>query len=393
MKSYGYLFLLILFDLVGVWFGVYEISISYNEAKIFYEESGFLHFIVNFIGKNELNLRLFFMSMHIASIILFFEISKHHLKYEKDALFSTLIFVLLPGVYSASVIIHNSGLLIFLILFFIYLHIKIKDKAFWLLPFYLFIDGSFNTLYFGLIFYAMYQKNNLLLLSSLILFTLSMYIFPMPHLYEIPSGYFLAYFLLYMAIFSPLLFLYFLYALIRMIKLNKDRSIIYYISFTSFVFTSILSLRQQILIDSIAPYVIIAIPLMVKVFLHTYRVRLKRYRIRHKLFANLAIAVLLLNYVIIVFNKSWFGFLERPQSHFAYQHYVAKELSHTLKFIGITNIHTNDKELQLRLRFYGIEDSDTIILGENRDSKEDKNIQIVYYGNTIASYFVSKINK
>ena len=392
MKSYRYLVLLILLDLIAVWYGVFEISITYYEAKIFYLEKGYLHTLVNLIGNNELHLRLFFMSLHIISIVLFFEISKFYLKYEKDALYSTMIFILLPGVYSASVLIHNSGLLIFLILLFVFVYIRLQDKAFWLLPMYLFIDGSFNTLYFGLIFFAMYKKNNILLVMSLVLFTLSMYLFPMPHLYEIPRGYFLEYFLLYMAIFSPLLFIYFLYSMYRMLRLSKDRSIVFYISFTALVFTSILSLRQQILIDTIAPYVLIAIPLMVKIFLHTYRIRLKRYRFRHKILANLTLSILLLNYVVIVFNKSWFAFLENPRKHFAYEHYIAKELSNTLKYIGITNIHTKDEKLQLRLKFYGIEDSELYYLDTLKHSMQDKNIQIVYYGNSVASYYVSNIN-
>jgi len=391
LKVDRYLFLLILIDLIAIVYGIKEVSISYYEAKIFYLDSGFLHFILNIIGNNELNLRTLFALFHIFSIILFYNISRELLKQRWDSLFATAIFTLLPGVYSSAVIINSGGLLMFLTLLFVYIYMKYSKKSYYMLPFLALIDGSFNVLFLSLVFYSMSKKDNLLLAISLSLFTFSMYFYPIPEFMYMPSGKFIDYFALYFAIFSPLLFLYFFYSLYRIMIKQKQKHIIWYISFTTLAFTLLLSIRQNIPLDALSPFVVIAIVLMVQTFLHTYRVRLPIFRGTHKLLANIGLWILLINYIILVFNKSWFIFLENPKKHFAYDHYVAKELSNTLKFLGYDSIHTVDKKLALRLKFYGIDDSNDIILNTKRVDFKSKNITIVYFNNEIASFYVSKI--
>jgi len=145
------------------------------------------------------------------------------------------------------------------------------------------------------------------------------------------------------------LFLYFIYSLYRVGIRGSDRNIIWYISFTTLIFTLLLSIRQKILLDELAPFVIIAIPIMVKVFLHSYRVRIPQYRKRQKFIANITLWVLFLNYIILVFNKSIFMVQKDPKRHFAYNHYVAKELVIELKKLGINQITTHNERLALRL--------------------------------------------
>jgi hypothetical protein len=60
-------------------------------------------------------------------------------------------------------------------------------------------------------------------------------------------------------------------------------------------------------LNTFAPYVVIAIPLMLKTFLHSYRIRLKQFRKVHNIIAILIIGMLALN-VIFTFDTFTFSF-------------------------------------------------------------------------------------
>jgi hypothetical protein len=81
-------------------------------------------------------------------------------------------------------------------------------------------------------------------------------------------------------------------------------------------------------------------------FLHSYRVRLKQYRTKHKIFVNIVLGVLLLNFVTLVFNKTLYLLLEKPSKHFAYDYHMAKELAHELHNNGFETISTQNTRLQ-----------------------------------------------
>jgi len=164
IKSYRHLlviFFIIIVDFTAVVYGIKEVSISYFEAKIFYLDSGFLHFLVNLIGQDEQNLRVLFALFHIISILLMYKISQKILTYPKDAIYSTLIFVLLPGFYSSAMIINYAGFILFLTLLFIYVYLYYGKASYILLPLYLFVDNSFSALYFALIFYALHKRDDI----------------------------------------------------------------------------------------------------------------------------------------------------------------------------------------------------------------------------------------
>ena len=68
--------------------------------------------------------------------------------------------------------------------------------------------------------------------------------------------------------------------------------------------------------------------------------------------------VLLINVTITIFNKPIYLLLENPKKHFAYKYNFAKELAAELKDNNIDKIQSDDEELLLRLRFYGITEGD-----------------------------------
>jgi hypothetical protein len=202
-----------------------------------------------------------------------------------------------------------------------------------------------------------------------------------------PRGYFLETFGLYASIFSPILFLYFFYALYR-VGLKEEKDLYWYIAFTSLGLSLLFSLRQKVNIVDFAPFVVIAIPLMVKLFLHSFRVRLKIFRGKHILFAKVMLSVLILNFIILLFNKPLYLIIDNNKNHFAYKYHNIKELAQQLKENNITAIMTDKKNLQNRLKFYGIEYGNKYFLYQKKPEYYDKEFDIKYYNKIIKSYYL-----
>jgi hypothetical protein len=205
-----------------------------------------------------------------------------------------------------------------------------------------------------------------------------------------PKGYFLDTFGAYASIFSPVIFLYFFYAMYRVAIKKLDRDLYWYISFTALAFSLVFSLRQRIYIDDFAPFVVITIPLMVKLFMHTFRVRLPQFRKKHYIFAIFSVSILILNFLLFTINKPLYLFLENPKKHFAYDYHIIKELSLKLKEKNIDEVLCSNYALQLRLKFYGIKKGDKFYLGNIKDKTSQK-ISIKYINHPIGVYYISKI--
>jgi len=387
--------LIVLFDLIFLLYGVNTLSISYNEAVIYYDSHNFLHYLVQFstklFGQNDFALRVPFIAFHLGSIGLFYKISKIFLKREFDRCLSILIFVLLPGVVSSAVLVNSASVVIFFTLLFIYLFLHKKENLYsMLLPLLVFIDNSFSILYLGLFAYSIYTKNRYLLLLSAMLYLISLYMYGFG-VYGKPKGFFLDTFGAYSLIFSPLIFLYFFYTMYR-ILIKEKKSILWFISFTALIYSILISFRQRIVIEDYAPFVVISIPLMVQQFLKSYRTRLPQLRSSYRFFYALVFGFLALNFLATYFNQYFYRYIDNPQKHFAYKYHIAKELASALKKRGIDSIMVDNKNLQKRLKFYGINSSKELKLVKTVKKSDPKSVTISYMNYPIISYSVTKVN-
>jgi len=376
-------------------YGINTLSISYNEAWIFFNSTSFTHYLVRFataiFGQNDFALRLPFVLFHILSTILLYKVSKKYLKRKSDRVFSVIVYLLLPGTNSAAILVNSAEIVIFLTLLFIYLYeIHKYTIAYLVLSFSFLVDNSFSILYLSLIFYSLYKKDNRLLWFSLILFGISMYVWGFDTGGK-PKNYFLDTLAVYSAIFSPLVFLYFFYTEYR-ILIKEDKNILWFISFVAFIFSLLLSFRQKIRLEDFAPFAIIATPLMVRIFLSSYRVRIPELRSWHKFFFTIIFSSLVVNFILIYFNKPLYLFLSNPSEHFTYRYDFAKEVAKKLKDLKINNIQIADKYLALRLKFYGIKSTGEYQLTSYK-TKNSKNVTISYYNKPVFKVYVSKIHK
>lgn len=370
-----------------------SLSISYKEALNVFVNNSLLTLITNlsiyFFGQNDIALRLPFILFYAFSVILMYKITDNYFRYEKDRFISILIFMILPGVLSASLLVNSAIIVIFFTLLYVYVFQKFNKHSYFLLVFYLFIDNSFAILYMAIFLYSLKNQDKKLTYVSIVLFILSMYIYGFATDGK-PRGFLVDTFAVYATVFSPVLFLYFVYAIYRA-GIKKDFTLSWYISVTAFALSIIFSLRQRIYIEDFAPYVVVSLPLMLKTFLHSYRVRLKEFRKFYNILAITIVGMLMLNVIITFVNKPLYLFLPNPTKHFVYKYHFAKEIAEELKKRKINNIYLEDKELLLRLRFYNISEGEEYFASLKPFHNYDERITINYYGINMISIYLKKL--
>ena len=173
--------------------------------------------ILSIFGNDNLSLRLPSLILSIFSIFLYYKISQKYLKKANDVYLSTFIFSLMPGFIIASLLFNKSIYMIFLVLLFIYTFLYHRFYSYTLLLLYAILNYSFISLYMGLIFYSIYKKDTKFLIYSILLLAINANYFN----YDIkghPKGHFVDVVLVYFAIFSPFVFTYFIYSLIKVLK-------------------------------------------------------------------------------------------------------------------------------------------------------------------------------
>jgi len=380
--------------MVGVLIFVADtLSISYKESLIFFNEDGLLNILSNYstslLGQNNIALRVPFILFYSLSSIIIYAITKDYFKNETDRLISAVLFMVLPGVISASLLVHNTIIVIFCILLYLYYYKTYQTHNYFLLLLFLFIDNSFAIFYLALFFYSLRKKDNALIIVSLILFGLSMQIYGFDSNGK-PRGHFLDTFTIYASIFSPMIFLYYLYVMYR-IGIKGTKTIYWYISVVALTFSLLFSFRQRIHIEDFAPFVVITLPIIVKYFFHNLRVRLPQFRERHYNWTYLSMFLLLISVIIILFNKPLYLFIQKPNNHFAYKYHFAYEISEKLKERNINYISSN-YQLENRLNFYGVKSGDKYLVTLNKTNKYYLKIPLYVLEKKVLDVYVLELN-
>lgn len=359
------LFLVLFIDLLALIYGASTLSISYDEAVLYFDaqnEGSLLnlaHFLAHFgtmlFGQNDFALRMPFVLVHLMSALLLYLFALKFTKTPKDALFSLILFLLLPGTVASALIANEAAIVICLSLLILNAQIYGFKKAFYaLLILALFVDGSFAILFLSLFFYALYKKEIPLVVLNLGLFAASVGLYGFD-LSGRPRGYFLDTLGVFAACFSPIVFLYYFYIIYRL-AFRPNKPLLWFIASTSFLFCLIFSMRQRLYLEDFLPFCVIATPLIIATLMNSYRIRLPNLRLKYTILIQSALIFLVLFYLAIIFNTLLYGLLSDHKKHFVYNYHFAKELAISLKNRGLNEIKT-DPQMQLRLKFYGINES------------------------------------
>jgi 4-amino-4-deoxy-L-arabinose transferase-like glycosyltransferase len=370
-----------------------SLSISYKEALNVFVNSSILSFItktsIYFFGQNDIALRFPFILFYTLSILLMYKITENYFRYEKDRFIAICTFMILPGVLSASLLVNSAIMVIFLTLLYLYYYQKNNKHSYGLLIFFLFVDNSFAILYLALFFFSFKDKDKKLMYFAMSFFILSMYIYGFTTAGK-PRGFLVDTFAIYATVFSPLLFLYFIYSLYRA-GIKDERTLTWYISITALILSIIFSFRQRVYIEDFAPYVVISLPFMLKTFFHSYRVRLKEFRLNYNILAILIVIMLSINVIFTFINRPLYLIIPNPTKHFVYQYHFIKELSAELKKRDINEITCLDEEIALRLRFYNIIKGEKYFMSITPYYNYDEKIVIEYYKKELFTVYIKKI--
>ncbi|TKX32678.1 glycosyltransferase family 39 protein [Campylobacter aviculae] len=375
-----YFIILLIFDLIALIYGISTLSISSDEAEIYFGEKGsflvfshsLLYYITHFgtfiFGQNDFGLRLPILLFHFLSCLLLCKLAQKYTKTHLDIFLSLLLFILLPGTVASALLVNEASIVIFLTLAILCAYEYQKKWLFYpLLILALCVDQSFNILFLTFFFFGIYKKDFILLSLSLVLFgiNISFYGFDVGGR---PRGYFLDTLGIFSACFSPLVFIYFFYVIYRLM-FKDNKSLLWFLMSITFIFCSLLSLRQKLYLEDFLPFCVICTPLLVKTFMESYRVRLPKFRLKYKIFIECTAIFLLFCYFVIIGNQFLYYFISNPKRHFANNYHFAKELSQELKKQNIFAIRVSDS-LQKRLKFYGIKESNTLYLRSIKNGKE-----------------------
>lgn len=370
------------------------LSIGYHEAQILYGDFSPLQFLISsslhFFGQNDYALRVPMIVLHLFSVVLLYAISKHYVSRDSDRLWFALIYVLLPGVTSAALVVDNAGLVIVSLFLFGYLHLNYGRYALGSLPFLIAIDPAFAYLFFAIALYGVYRKEYLYVVSGTVALAVSLNFYGI-HIGGSPESRFLDALGVYTAIFSPIVFLYLFYVLYRRM-IAKEWDLIWMIAMSAFMISLLLSFRQKVEVQTFAPFLLLALPLAAQTFFHTYRIRLREFRGRYRILFYSAFALLIINVLAVFFNHYFYRFLSKPTRHFSYPMHVAKELSGALHHENIQCVDAGDEKLQLRLRFYEITQCNEYRL-ESQFNPYSKKVTISYINTPIYEAYVTKVNK
>jgi len=352
-KFYIFIFLYIL----SLFYLAIELPIGPNEAKVFYTDNGILyyatHLFYGYFG-NELDFRLPFLLTGILNLYLFYLMSQNYCKNKEQSYLATTIFALLPGIITASVIVNIAVFVITLVLGFVILHAKgqtLLEGVVMLLL--LFVHDASVIFFISVSIYSAIKRDRKLFIIAIIFTAVSLLYFNGLDIGGKPKGKFLELFGLYVALFSPFIFIYFFYALYR-VWLREEKDILWYISFLAFILSILLSLRQRVILTDFAPYVVVAIVLMLVIYNKTLFVRLPQFQKSYILGYRIVIGSLIFSSFIIIFHKSFFFLLDNKSKHFAYPFYKAYWIKEQLEKKGQKCYTTKDKKLEYQLRYYGI---------------------------------------
>ncbi len=388
------LFLVLGIDAAVLLFEASSLSLTYHGAKLLFGEqdsvmTAIIRSSLHLFGDNDIALRLPMIVMNLLSAFLLFVIAAPYARNERERVWLVLIFLLLPGILSSSLLVDSAALVTLGLFAFVYVRQRYGHWADMLLPLFVWMDSSFMILFLGLFVFAAKQRNYRFAVLYAILFFVSIWHFGF-NTGGLPENQFLDTMGLFAAVFSPIVFIYLVYVLYRRL-ITRKTDLLWSLAVTALLISMILSFRQRIEIEKFAPYLMLALPLGMQTFYHSYRVRLRPFRKRYRILFILAMAILVLNAVAVFFNKAAYLVVDRPEHYFAYRAHVAKELAAKLKQKGITCIDAvSQPQMQLRLRFYGVGTCSEFQLRKAKD-RNNGDVTIRYYNVPVVSYNVSKI--
>ena len=332
--------------------------ITPNEAELFYRFKGspeiWIARALHGVFPDTVGLRLLPYLLGLANLWLFYSLLKDYFDRVEDRRFTLVLFALLPGVVVSNVLLNDAIFALTLTLLFLHAY---RLNITWLqigsLLLLLSTDTAVFSLYLAIGLYAWKKKQRSLALFSLILMAAAL-AFGLFDVGGRPRGHLPELFGIYAALFSPLFFVYYFYALYRT-ALEGPRDIYWTIAFTALVISILLSIRQQILIVDFSPYLLVGTMIPVAVYLRSLRVRMRRFQRGYRVAGAVVLVTLLLSTMSVVFHRPIYELLGKPRKFFVAPAYIYRDLAKELQDEGRKCVEGVKNRYEPLMRYYGFE--------------------------------------
>lgn len=329
------------------------------EAKILYTSSSTISHYLSLISHSLIDgvfgLRVGFVILSLIDIYLFYILISDRFKNQYDRVATLILFISLPGMIASSVLVSDSPLAIMFTLLTI---LSIKKEQYTLSTLFmsalLLTHTAAFSLYLALLLYALQNRNNRLFVITLILFIFSIIIGHYP-ISGKPKGHFLELMGIYAGVFSPLLFIYYFYALYRSL-LESRTDILWYISSTALVVSLFLSIRQKVHITDFSPYLLIGIPIAVEVYIRSLRVRMKRFQLKYRVSMYIVVTFLAISSLVLILNRPLYYISNGNKALFITPVYKVYERATDMISMGKKCYHREDFPHKYKdvVKFYGL---------------------------------------
>lgn len=385
-QKYDYtnlLFLLItLLAFLFLYAMIHELSISEKEARNFFENQGIFFYFIRWIsgvfGQNDYVLKIPVLILHFVNLWILYAICRRTFKKKKDSLYVVVIYLLLPGANINALLFSQGVWISTLTLIIGYLYTRFHHFPPLALLILSLLDSGAILILTGIAIHSLINKDYKLIITCSLCILINYYIHP----FDIsgrPQAYFLQTLGQISMLYSPILFVYYMYSIYWGIKRIKALA---YIGSSSIFSCFLLSLRQDIDLYTLMPQSLIALPIMIECFFSQMRTRLPCFRKPYYLFASLSLLLLFIQTSIIFGNKFTYFFSQNP--NFASNYYFTKELIEALKQKGIQSI-TPPLNMKYQFRFYNIPENPHLkLIQVTKHAKSDIHIsynkkEILYY--------------
>ncbi|MGX2983301.1 ArnT family glycosyltransferase [Helicobacter sp. 23-1045] len=399
--KYDFYFALIAFaNIIALLYLIDGASVSYNEANLFLANATpsakIAHFFVAKFGANDFALKLPNLLFHALNLALIYLISNRILKQKSDSILCVGIYALLPCTIMQGVIFNETTPMLCLTLLICYVELFSRTK-FLIYPLVLLlalISKSAVVLCVAIFLYALlgqnkqmrfleklkanFAQNAALLIFAALCFALNLYIYG-TDISGSPSGNFVDIFGAFALLYSPPLFVYFIYTIYRSFT-KGSANLLLFVGGVSLVASIVLSIRQDVNKEIYMFMSLCGVPIMVRQMMSDIRLRLPRFQDAYKRRFVIIIAVLVLESTLMLFAKPICAF-SNDDGLFLHQFYFAKELADELKERKISRVKIEGR-MQRRVEFYGIKNGGQRLRKVNRGG----NIFVKYKEKIIARY-------
>jgi len=335
--------------------------LSPNEAQLFYRLKGspeiWIARVFHQMIPGPLGLRILPFFLGSLNLYLYYRLLEGYFDREEDRRFAVVLFALLPGVIVSSVLLNDAIFALSLTLLFL---LGYREGKLWVqvgtLLLLLSTDTAVFSLYLAVALYAYIHRQRPLALLAGVLFFAALWV----GLFEFggkPRGHLPELFGIYAALFSPLFFIYYFYALYRT-ALVGPRDLYWSIAFTALVLSILLSIRQQILIVDFSPYLLVGSMIPVAVYLRSLRARMRRFQRGYRIAGAVVMATLILSSLSVVFHQPIYRLLGEPKWYFMAVPYRYAQKAREFQASEGSCYKGVKKRYEPLMRFYGLSPCD-----------------------------------